>query len=428
MPYTAKRLTAGAAAVAIASMALTACAGGAPADKTEQVTQLTIPMAETPWLPSFEKIVADYEAKTGIDIVLRTFPMAGLLTQEANAAQSGSNGFDLFLINEQWVGQFYDNEWVQPLADIDPDFKWDENLIEFDGVGRWDADTRTTSLDGEPYSLPINGNIHLFMYRKDLYEQLGLKVPTTWDEVVKNGEAAQAAGVVDDGYVLRGKTPAYDFSAVLYSFGGKWFEDERGGDWRPAIDSPEGKAALEQFKALADIGPAAPQTIAQAEATSLMQGGSVLQATFVAAVAAPLEDKDASLVADKIGYAVLPGQTPASGTWTMGVPYGLPEDRSQAAYDFLTWLTSKDAMQAWAGYGGITTRTDIESDRPELKAIVDSADMIRGGFRYAFAPAMVKAVEPIMSQYLAGAIDVDTALAQMSDAMTTVVTEAGYLK
>lgn len=421
------RVLVGASAALALAVGLVACSGDAE-EEAEEVTELTIPTAETPWLPSYQKIAADYEAETGVKINLTTFPMDGLLTQQGNAAQSGSNDFDVFQLNEQWVGQFYDNQWVQPLSSVNPDFEWDEGLIEFDGVGRWDSETRTTSPDGEPYSLPINGNIQLFMYRSDLYDQLGLDVPTEWDEVVANGQQARDAGVVTDGYVLRGKTPTYDFSAVLFSEGGAWFEGEADGDWTPTIDTPEMRSALEQFKELASIGPAAPQTVAQAEATSLMQGGGVLQATLVTAVAAALENTEGSQVAGKIGYDVLPGRTPVSGTWTLGIPTGLPEGRAQAAYDFITWLTSKEAMQKWAEYGGVTTRSDIDTDRPELLALVDSAGDVRAGLRYPFTPQMLEVTDPTIGEYLAGTIDLDEAVNRMQDGVTRVVEEAGFLE
>lgn len=416
-----------AAAAALAVTGLSACSPQS-SESQEKVMELNLATSETPWLGSYKKIVADYEAETGVKVNLTTFPFEGLLSQQANAAQNGSNAFDLFQLNEQWVGQFYDNGWVQPLTDVNPDFKWDENLIDFDGVGRWDAEKRTTSPDGVPYALPINGNIHLFTYREDLYDQLGLDVPKTWDDVVKNSEEGKASGAAPNGYVLRGKTPTYDWSALLFSYGGSWFKDEQGGDWTPNLESPEARKALEEFKRLAEAGPAAPQTIAQAEATSLMQGGSVLNATFVAAVAAALENPAASQVAGKIGYAPLPGSTPVSGTWTLGIPTGLPENRSEAAYDFLNWLTGKEAMQKWAEYGGVTTRTDISTERPELKAIIDSAEDIRGGLRYPFTPKILEATDPLIGQYLAGSITVKETMSRMQESVKKAAEEAGYLK
>ncbi len=402
--------------------------GPSTSASTSTVTELNIPTAETPWLASFKEVIAAYEEETGIKVNLTAFPFDGLMTQESNAAQTGSNAFDLFSINEQWTGLFYDNQWVQPLTDIDPGFAWDPELIEFDGVGRWDTDARTTSLDGEPYALPINGNIQEFIYRTDLYDQLGLTVPRTWDEAIANGQAATDAGVADLGFAVRGKTPSYDFSNLLFTYGGQWFADEAGGDWTPMADTPEFRQALETFKALADIGPDAPQTIAQAEAISLLQGGSLLQSMLVAASASSLENPEASLVAGSLGYAKTPGSTPVSGTWVMGVPVGLPADRAAAAMDFLTWLTSKDVMQQWADLGGITTRSDVETSRPELQVIVDSADDIRAGFRYPFMSAFLDVTDTTIGSYLAGDISLDETVSKIQDGLTQVVTDEGYLK
>lgn len=416
----------GGSAGVTAAIFLAACSPGGSSEG--KVSELKLPAVEAPWLDGYKKVVADYEKEKGVKGTLTSFPFDGLQTQEANAAQSGSNAFDLFLINEQWVGQFYDNEWVSPLEDVNSGFKWDKNLIEFDGIGRWNSKTRFTALDGKPYSLPVNGNIHEFMYRTDLYQQLGLKVPANWDGVVANGKAAKAAGAVANGYVVRGKTPSYDFSAVLYSYQGKWFQNESGGDWRPAVDSQEFRKAMTMFKELADIGPAAPQTIAQAEAISLMQSGSVLQTTLVTANAVPLENPSASKVAGKIGYAKLPGGTPVSGTWTMGIPAGLPKNRANAAYDFLTWLTSKDTMQKWEGYGGVTTRSDVTTQRPELKVLIDSEKEIRGGLRYPFTPAFLRVTDPALGEYLAGTRNLEDSVSTIQKGLTDVVTKAGFLK
>lgn len=45
---------------------------------------------------------------------------------------------------------------------------------------------------GVPYETAMGGGI---LYNKKVYEKLGLKVPTTWDEFVANNEAIKAAGI-----------------------------------------------------------------------------------------------------------------------------------------------------------------------------------------------------------------------------------------
>lgn len=400
-------------------------AGGATASS---VTEITVGTGQTPWLGPYEEIVALYEQETGIKVNLEILPFGGLLEAQSLAAQTGSNTFDVFQLNEQWVGLFYDNEWVQPLEEIDPNFSWDPGLIEYGGLGRWNAESRSTTEDGVPYSLPMNGNIHILVYLKSVYEELGIDIPTTWAEAEAAGEAAVAAGLVDYGFVLRGENQApFDFTAFLVAEGGSWFVDPEAGNFEPSINSPEGKRALEQFKRLADLGPDAPQTVAQAEMVALMQTGTVLQASMVVATASALEDIEASLVAGDIGYAVVPGSSPVSGAWTVAIPAGLSDERTQAGYDFITWLTGPVAMQAWVDLGGVVTRSDVVTDRPEIQRMIDSENLITPGFRYPFTPAFLSVTEPAIGRYVAGLISVDEALKEMEDKIRDIVVREGFL-
>lgn len=400
-------------------------AGGATASS---VTEITVGTGQTPWLGPYQEIVALYEQETGIKVNLEILPFGGLLEAQSLAAQTGSNAFDVFQLNEQWVGLFYDNEWVQPLEEIDPNFSWDPGLIEYGGLGRWNAESRSTTEDGVPYSLPMNGNIHILVYLKSVYEELGIDIPTTWAEAEAAGEAAVAAGLVDYGFVLRGENQApFDFTAFLVAEGGSWFVDPEAGNFEPSINSPEGKRALEQFKRLADLGPDAPQTVAQAEMVALMQTGTVLQASMVVATASALEDIEASLVAGDIGYAVVPGSSPVSGAWTVAIPAGLSDERTQAGYDFITWLTGPVAMQAWVDLGGVVTRSDVVTDRPEIQRMIDSENLITPGFRYPFTPAFLSVTEPAIGRYVAGLISVDEALKEMEDKIRDIVVREGFL-
>jgi multiple sugar transport system substrate-binding protein len=401
-----------------------------PAETTaSSVTEITVGTGQTPWLGPYEEIVALYEETTGIKVNLEILPFGGLLESQSLDAQTGAGAFDVYQLNEQWVGLFYDNGWVQRLDEVDPNFSWDPGLIEYGGLGRWNAESRSTTLDGAPYSLPINGNIHILVYLKSVYEELGIDIPTTWAEAEAAGEAAVAAGLVDYGFVLRGENQApFDFTAFLVAEGGSWFVDPEAGNFEPSINSPEAKRALEQFKRLADLGPDAPQTIAQAEMVALMQTGTVLQASMVVATASALEDVEASLVADDIGYAVLPGSSPVSGAWTAGIPAGLSDERTQAAYDFITWLTGPEAMQAWVDLGGVVTRSDVVTDQIEIQRMIESEDFITPGFRYPFTPEFLSVTEPAIGQYVAGLISVDEALEQMQEKIREIVVREGFLE
>lgn len=413
---------------------------GGGGDAEGKVTELIVATATTPWLEPYREVVRRYEAESGVKITLRAFPFDGLLTQQVNAFQQGSKAFDVFQINEGWVGEFYGKKWVRPLTDIDPAFKWDEQLVEYDGVGRWDPKTQLTGLDGDAYGLPINGNIQVFAYRKDLYEKLGLQIPKTFNEALTIGRAAQQAGAAKYGYLTRGQGAAgggysvtFDFSPVLHGNGGDFFV-EPGKDWTPRIDDDVAVASLEQYLRLLSLGPAQPQTVDQAQVVAAMQSGQALQGHLVAGVAPQLDDEAKSRVAGKVGYAVIPagsaGPAPTSGTWVLGIPVGIADERAKAGLAFMQWLVSKQTMMQWAEAGGTVTRTDVlkeasGADHPELTAIRDSLQYIHGGLRFPFSTDMLNSTEVNLNQVVAGQKTPKAGLAAIAQDLRAATSKAG---
>ncbi|WP_077685734.1 extracellular solute-binding protein [Tessaracoccus aquimaris] len=402
------------------------------------VKAITVATATTPWLDSYKAIVAEYEKATGVKVTLQDFPFDGLQTQQITAMQQGSNAFDVFQINEGWVGQFYGQSWMRPLKEIDPSFEWDPGIAEFDGLGRWDSKLQITSADGEVVALPLNGNIHILAYRKDLYDKMGLKPPTTWDEAIANGKRAVQEGLCKYGYVTRGQgapggnSVTFDFSAVLHSYGAEWI-DNPGTDWTSGITTPAAEEAAAKYQELLALGPANPQTIDQAAVIAAMQSGDALQGHMVVAIAPQLENQDKSNVAGMIGYAPVPAgperRSPISGAWTFGVPAGLPDDRAKAGLDFMKWITSKEAQTSWAKGGGVITRSDVldevGSEIPQLGAMRDSLADVHQGIRFPFGHALLASTEVNLNKIVAGQSSIPDGFKVIADDTAKAVTEAG---
>jgi multiple sugar transport system substrate-binding protein len=431
-------------AAAACSRGGTGALGGGSRSADGEVTELIIPTNQSPWLEAYKAVAAAYESESGVKITLREFPYDGLRTQLTNAVQSKDHPFDVFQLDEPWTGAFYDRGWVTPIGEVDPSFELDSQTLSYADLLLWNAESRVVGAGGQLMGVPINGNIHLFVYRRDLYDELGLQVPTTWEQALANGREAQQTGVVRYGYVPRaqatlgGQSITYDFMPVFYSYGGKWFVDE-GTDWTPAVNSSEAVAAVETYRELAKLGPAEPETVGQAEVIALMQGGQSLQTHVVAAAAADLLDPEKSQVADKLGFAVVPaGPTgepaPTSGTWTLCIPAGLPRKRAQAAAKFLAWMQEKAAQTRFAAEGGIPTRADVLTS-PELpetaqaysEVILESMPHVRPAIRYAFATPMLEHTEQILADVTAGSGPVKPALDELQSKLTTVVRDAGFL-
>lgn len=407
---------------------------------TSAVKELVVGTVVSPWLPQYRVITQMYEKESGVKIILREFPFAGLLTQQINAIQQKSNAFDIFQINEGWVGQFYSQGWLQKLNDIDSHFKWPSGLSELGGIGRWDSSTHQSNLKGDIYGLPINGNVQLLVYRKDLYQKLGLSVPKTFKEAMANGKLAQKEKVARYGYVTRGQGMAggyavtFDFEAVLHGNGVEWFA-EPGKDWTPTITSAAAIASLDQYKQLLALGPVQPQTIDQNGVMAAIQSGDALQGHMVAGVIPQLEDPAKSSVSGKLGYAVVPAGTkrrsPMSGGWTLGVPVGADKARAKAALDFMNWLVSKKTMTTWGKIGGVITRSDVlrtlggSGTHPDLAAMSKSLPVLHQGIRYSFGTEMAASTEVNLNRVIAGQMDSKTGLSTIANDLRKIVKAAG---
>ena len=429
---------------------LTGCSSGGTGalgggGSSGEVTELIVPTARTPWLDAYRRLAAAYEEVSGIRIVLREFPYDGLYTQQINAIQSSALPFDVFQIDEPGLWKFFDSDWVVPFDEIDPDFTIDDEVLTYANLPYWDPASRTADPGGHVMGYPINGNMDLFVYRKDVYDELGLSVPTTWEEALHNAQAARATDTVQYGHVPRaqatknGLSVTYEFMPVFYSYGASWFADE-GTDWSPTINSDEGVAAAEMYRELARTGPEEPMTIGQAEVISLMQGGKALQTHVVAAAANQFLDPDKSQIADVAGFEVVPASTggsrpaPTSGTWSLCIPRGLAPERERAALDYIRWVLSQDAQSVFMEAGGIPTRRtvlDVGANSgdasPYLEPLSLSMDDVHAPIRYSFGPAMASETEKHLSRIAAGDVEPRRGMDELQDAVVDVVREAGFL-
>lgn len=427
------------ATVAAVATSLAACSdGGADGGALGSGDSVTIITSQAPWNPAYDAVIAAYEEETGVDVDVRAFPNDEVKTQMLNDAQSGNNAFDVYQVNEVDMAQFNANGLLLPLTDVDPEFALDEEIFTYDNLPYWNTETGAFSDDGALTSIPLMGNLQIFIYRTDIYDDLGLEVPTTWDEVLENAEAVVDGDAARYGFVMRTQGVAgspqitYDFSGILYGLGGSFFT-EPGTDWTPAVDSPEGIEAATLLRDLAATGPEETQTVGQAEAIAAMLAGDAAQLDTVAAGANAMNDESSSNVVGDVAFAPLPGSASPTGTWNLGIPADLPEDRQGPALDFITWVTSEHGMEVFAENGGIPVRSDAfdaeglsEQDSAYLEAVEQSAETAQGPMRYEFIGDFLNVTEPILANIAAGSVSPEDGMAQMQDELTAVIEDGEY--
>ena len=180
-------------------------------------------------------------------------------------------------------------------------------------------------------------NTQHLMYRKDILDDLGIAVPTTWDEVLAAAEQIQAAGVVNyplGATMKSGWNIAQDFNNMLLGYGGKFVNDDN----TSAVNSEAGLKALEMMKALtAYMDPeylVSDSTYVQQQ----FQQGKIAMANLWASRGGAMDDAAESQVVGKVYAAAAPlamdGGAPATTLWWDGivVAANITDEEADAAF------------------------------------------------------------------------------------------------
>ncbi|MBT2423812.1 sugar ABC transporter substrate-binding protein [Streptomyces sp. ISL-22] len=210
---------------------------------------------------------------------------------------------------------------------------------------------KALSYHGGLYSVPYYGESSFLMYRKDLFAKAGLTMPKhpSWQQV------ARLAAKLDDphngvaGICLRGGTGWTNLATlnmVILTFGGQWFDEH----WNPQLTSPEVKRAVRFYVDLVRRhGGPRPADNGPAECLKTMRQGKAAMGNDATVFGGFLEDPKNSKVAGRIGYAPAPVErTDSSGwlwTWSLAIP--VTAKHPKAAWDFISWATSKRFLKLY---------------------------------------------------------------------------------
>ncbi|RLJ36168.1 carbohydrate ABC transporter substrate-binding protein (CUT1 family) [Litoreibacter meonggei] len=220
-----------------ASCALIASAGASWADCGIEAGRVNIIGNE---FPAIQTIAAEAaECATGgvtIEANLtadhQTLNVAGMSGNPAEYTSAiVANSSIVALINE---------DVIRPLDDLVAEFGADIPQRQKITVG------------GKVMAIAFMANAQTLAYRSDVLEQVGLDVPTTYEEVLAAAEAIRAAGIMDHpvgGAYAAGWNIAQEFNNMYLGHGGKFFED---GSANVSINNPQGVATLEVMKALTE--------------------------------------------------------------------------------------------------------------------------------------------------------------------------------
>lgn len=233
---------------------------------------------------------------------------------------TGSGQFDLVFIGLYEAPIFAKRQWLQPIGELSSEYDIEDVFKSLrDGL----------SYDGKLYAVPFYGESSYLMYRKDLFEQKGLKMPDqpTYEDIAKFAAALTDKEHGFYGLALRGQPGWGENMATVdtmaNSFGATWFDM----DWHPTLDTSAWKNALSFYADLVKkYGPPGVTANGFNENLTLFSAGKAgmwIDATVAGGI---LENPKQSQVVGKVGYAPAPiAVTPNGSHWLWSWAFAIPK-------------------------------------------------------------------------------------------------------
>lgn len=303
--------------------------------------------ARHPWQEAIEPLIPEFEALTGMRVRVVRLPENEYKTRVPADLTANTFRFDVFMTEYYDAPMYQAENWTADLAPFlaDPALT-DANWYAFEDdffPGAQDIAT----IGGFYFDrIPITSEAQVLVYRTDVLDQLGLDVPTNFDELLSVAEAVventQIAGIT-----LRGG-PAiwWPLYGVMRSFGGEYVSVD-GDVVTPVLDTPEGVAALDMYARLARLAPAGVTNFDWDEINSAMLTGQAAMFLDSSVIFPRLQDPSVSTVVGTIGIAPFPtgpvGRHGHSHYWTISIAES--SARKEQGWLFLQWATSPPVME-----------------------------------------------------------------------------------
>lgn len=308
---------------------------GAPALRAQSNRPIRFLNCETgkDTLAFFDAAAREYQEKTGIEVVIDSVPLGESFTKITNGIRSG-NPYDI--ANVGFIGHVLllaEEGHIVPLNELTDQHEWGNNIL--------------FPIEEKVYWYPFDYNLALIYYRKDLYDSLGLSVPTTWDGFLNNVEAT-AEGRRHGALFPIGSNGATNWM----SFGFMWAEGLKIFDdgWNVVLDNdemqPKAAAYLDMMAQLHQHMPRGALQASYSDVLSNLVAGSVTHGAYAGRVieAAHRDNPEMAANLDVMPYMDSDGsQTAVSHGYDGWVV--LNTENTDPAMEFMRWLTGPKMVE-----------------------------------------------------------------------------------
>ena len=352
----------------------------------------------------------EFERLTGISVDFTDDPLGGLREKIVTESVASPGSWDVTILFDVWLP-----ELSSFLAPLDPDVASDVDLDDFPAatadLGAW---------EGAQFGIPVRSHVMMFYYRADVFEEMGLEVPTTLDELLETARVIDEADNGMAGFTLNWAKQAsispIPWQQFVKSGGGAVF-DESGA---PAFNSPEAVRATEVYQQLLDYAPAGAAAYNEADMRNSFARGEAAMTiawSWSMEIFQRPDIADASVVGNVGFTADIPGIGGTVGPLAMAWPMAISDssENKGAAAEWVRWMTNPDLDRQAISEKSINGQATVVGNRiSSLESAEANAPEANNGFSQAMADAYKSAThQPIYPKFSTVTEIIETALSEI---------------
>ena len=375
------------ATVTVAAGLLATAAAANPYERYEGQT-IVVSWPALAHFQAAETLIDEFIEETGINVEVDALQYLKLRDRQILEMSKPEGEYDVVSWVVMWKGEYVSKGLLTPLSQFFTSGSLVDPLYDIEDIA--DAYLQNGGVvggkkgympgpSGALYGVPFGAETSILAYRKDIFDEQGIAVPATYDELTAAMTKLNDAGI--PALTSRGKT-GHQVTAGwllhLAPLGGKIFDDE----WNPVVNSPEAVKAAEFMRHDAETGPVGIETFGFGEAAAAFLQGDAAMHLDTLKIAAMSRNPSLSTIDGKVGYALHPTGTRCgseTGGFAMGIPANAPN--KEAAFLFIQYMTNKAGDQRMVELGGdpvristLTNNTEGFDDYPVVAEQLPCAD------------------------------------------------------
>lgn len=421
------------------------CWGSGKQEPTEGMAGKTVRVLSVsdPYPKKLVELIPEFESKTGIKVELDLQGYTPAYQKITLDFLNKVSSYDVVSVDAPWVGEFVLGKKIRPIDDLIE--KTDPQVLALDDLT---PPARECGMfDGKWYALPQGLHGEMLAYRKDLFEEAGVAVPTNAKEhiaiakklhVDKNNDGTiDQYGMAFNGQ--RGAAFGHQLVVLMYAFGSPIFKDWKKQDMHPVLDTQDTRDALSFMIDMKAYAPPDVLNMAWDERVrSFTQKKSAMTYIWMGRANAVQDPKESQIVG-KIGYTAIPGGKRSvipTGGYTWGIPSNVDPGMIAAAWEFIKWDNSPETKKKMVKIMGgpyyerysIISDPELQKIQPELEVFKTYLDTITTSARPPIPEfsLMIDVMGSIGHEGLSESISVGETTKRIQAEMDRIMKQAGY--